>query len=707
MADYIYLLQNRLTSAQRRALEAVRDAARAHGLTVFLVGGAVRDLSSGAPVRDLDFAIQGETEPLLADLTASGGAIAGKNPVLSSVYLTFPGGVRVEVGPTLTVHYPKPGQPETQPATILDDLRRRDFTANAMAISLNEGSYGLLLDPLNGIADLENRELRLVSNYGFIEQPSLLLRAARIGERLGWTMEERTASRYAAAKEENFIAAMSQFDRGYELEEIAHEEDPLGALEHLQGEGWAEALYPAWTPAKADREGLERMRDAMGQLEGLGIHVDPSAAFFPLLTAKMTPDEVAGLKALFVRPGFVQQIETLEARSKELAGQITGKASAAPSSTWKQLFAAEPEVVLWLAYSTRSGAVQGKLKAFINEWPQMRQRIPYALMQEMRITPELPGYEQLLEDLFFALMDDKLSTPEATRAFLEPFSPPAPVAQAAPRRRPAKSARSRSRKAIPEIAAEEVAAEPDESADSEDQDETGVSGRFVAEPEITPEPEPEPKPEPVPVPVAKKAVPEPAAATPAVKAVAKKEASPVALEAAKKTAGTKVVAGAKTAGKESTAPAKATAAPAKAATSATQGAAKVPTPVTKVAAKAAPQKASARSPVAKEADSKAASPAKTSAAASKKSPAKKVAGSKAAPPLPVAKQVAKKTPAKAVKRPAKGSSPAKGQSTGRGVQAKTSAVKKTAAVKVAAKAAKRPVPAKKASAPAAKGKSRR
>ena len=57
-----------------------------------------------------------------------------------------------------------------------------------MAISLNEGSYGLLLDPLNGVADIENRELRLVSNYGFIEQPALLLRAARLSERLGWTL---------------------------------------------------------------------------------------------------------------------------------------------------------------------------------------------------------------------------------------------------------------------------------------------------------------------------------------------------------------------------------------------------------------------------------------------------------------------------------------------------------------------------------------
>ena len=79
-----------------------------------------------------------------------------------------------------------------KPATILDDLRRRDFTANAMALSLNDGSYGLLMDPLNGVADIENRELRLVSNYGFIEDPVRMIRAARFMARLGWQMDEKT-----------------------------------------------------------------------------------------------------------------------------------------------------------------------------------------------------------------------------------------------------------------------------------------------------------------------------------------------------------------------------------------------------------------------------------------------------------------------------------------------------------------------------------
>jgi tRNA nucleotidyltransferase (CCA-adding enzyme) len=438
MADYIYLLRTRLTPAQQAALEHVRESARAHGMTVFLAGGAIRDLTSGSPIRDLDVAVQGNALKLRKELEKRGGVSIGENDQTQSLYFNFPRGVRLEVGSTLTVNYPKPGKPVYRSAGILDDLRRRDFTANAMAISLNEGSFGLLLDPLNGVADIENRELRLVSNYGFIEDPARMIRAARLSARFGWQMEEKTQQRYETGKTEDYIAAMAPVQRGYELEEVFHEEDPLRVLRRLESEGWAKTLFPAWTSARANEPELDRLRDTVGQLEAMGIHPDPSAAYFPLLTAKLSPKEVTALKGLFARPGFVDQIAALEADTKEVAAQFSSKAAAAPSDAWKMLFASAPEPVLWLAHTTKSAPMQARFKAFFNDWSQARQKIPYQLMQEMRITPELPGYEELLENLFFAIMDAKLETPEAAKAFLEPFSPPAPPPPVNLRRRAVK-----------------------------------------------------------------------------------------------------------------------------------------------------------------------------------------------------------------------------------------------------------------------------
>ncbi len=484
MADYIYLLQNRLTPAQWRAVESVREAARGQSMPVFLVGGAVRDLASGSPVRDLDFAVQGEAERLVKGLEASGAVLTGRSTVLSALYLTFRGGVRAEIAPTLSVTFEKPGHAVARAAAILDDLRRRDFTANAMAVSLNEGSYGLLLDPLNGTADIENREFRLVSPYGFIENPALLLRAARLTNRLGWRLEERTASRYQTSKEEEHLNALSPADRGYELEEIFHEEDPVSAMEHLAAEGWLAQLSPALKPESVDRTAIEGVRDAIGQMEGQGLFPDPSPVYFPLLTGKLPEKERAALKAAFSRPGFAKQIDTIEERAKELGSQLASKATVLPSDAWKLLRGAEPDLVLWLAFHMRSGAVPTKIKAFLRDWPQMRQKLPYALMQEMRITPDLPEYDKLLDDLFFALIDGKLDTPEATRAFLEPYSPPAPV-QVSVRKRPAKVARGRAKKAaaVEEVPVEapedDEAAEEGYSEESETDDEEGSEPRLA------------------------------------------------------------------------------------------------------------------------------------------------------------------------------------------------------------------------------------
>lgn len=514
-------------------------------MTVFLVGGAVRDLTSGAPIRDLDVAVQGNATKLKKELQKAGGVLIGEDELTQTLYFTFTGGVRLEVGSTLSATYPKPGKPVYKAAPILDDLHRRDFTANAMALSLNDGSFGLLMDPLNGVADIENRELRLVSNYGFIEDPARMIRATRLAARLGWQMEEKTRQRYDNAKAEGTISALHPTLHKYELEEIFHEEDPLRVLKRLEAEGWAKVLFPAWTSSKANETELDKLRDVVGRLESMGIFPDPSAAYFPLLIAKLAPKDVTSLKKHFARPGFAEQIPALEADTKTFAALFTSKAAAAPSDAWKMLYAARPEAVLSLAHtavnSNKNASLKARFEAFFNDWSQARTKIPYQLMQEMRITPALPVYDELVEKLFYAVMDAKLETPEAARAFLEPYSPPAPPPPVNMRRkavkREAKVAKPRAKK---------VAAAVSETLDVAASGEAGarptatVAAKAAA---VVKKAAPETK---KPVAAATKATPVKAAAKPAAKpavtkAVAKKPAVKVAAKKAAKPVAKKVV----------------------------------------------------------------------------------------------------------------------------------------------------------------------
>jgi tRNA nucleotidyltransferase/poly(A) polymerase len=426
MPDYIYLLENRLSADQRHALAQLRTAARDASTILFLTGDAVRDLTSGHAVRELEVAIHGNALKLKKSLERLGGKVWGEDEPSRSLYLCFPGTVRVNVISTHRVEYPMPGKHVYHPASIQEDLRRRDFTVNSMAISLNEGSFGLLMDPLNGAADIETRTIRLASNYGFLEEPSLLIRATRYRARLGWEMDLRTQARYDNAKSEGVIEMLSAHERSQELEQIGHEEDGLKVLRALEAEGWMKVLFPAWTSAKADEAKLTALHELAVELLLLGIHPDMSAAQMQLLTAKMAPKDLSALKKSMLRPGFVAEWNHLDSMAATFARVLLAKQNAKPSASFKLFMSYDPETILWLGFTSKSQAVQERFNLFLKVWPEARQRIPRVLMQEMRITPELPIYKDLVEKIFLELIDGHLTTPEEMRAYLEPHSPPAP-----------------------------------------------------------------------------------------------------------------------------------------------------------------------------------------------------------------------------------------------------------------------------------------
>jgi len=438
MPDYIYLLENRLSADQQNALHQLREAAREAGTLLFLAGDAVRDLTSGHSVRDLEVAVHGNALNLRKSVEKLGGTVWGEDADSRSLYLCFPGTVRVDLVSTHRAEFQKPGKIAYYPASIQEYLRHRDFTVNAMAISLNEGSFGLLMDPFNGAADIESRTIRLVSNYGFLEKPSLLIRATRYMARLGWEMDPRTRTRYENAREEGVIEHLSPLARSRELEQIGHEEDGLKILQALENEGWMKFLFPAWTAAKADEEKLKSLHELAVELILAGVHPDMSAAQMHLLTARLAPKDLASLKKLMLRPGFVAEWSSLDALAAGFAKVLLAKENATPSTSYKLFASYDPEAILWLGFTSKDAAVKERFNLFLKVWPETRQRIPHALMQEMRITPELPAYAEITDSLFLQLLDGNLGTTEELRAFLEPFSPPAPPPQVTVKRPRAK-----------------------------------------------------------------------------------------------------------------------------------------------------------------------------------------------------------------------------------------------------------------------------
>ncbi len=497
MPDYIYLLENRLSADQQNALRQLREAAREAGMILFLTGDAVRDLTSGHAVRDIEVAVHGNAIKLKKTVEKLGAHVWGESEISHTLYLCFPGTVRVDVVSTHRIDYAKLGAPVYHAASIQEDLRRRDFTVNAMAISLNEGSYGLLMDPLNGAADIEARTLRLVSNYGFIEDPSLLIRATRYIARLGWELDAKTRTRFENAKGEGVIEKLSGEARSRELEQIGHEDEGLKVLRALEEEGWMKALFPAWTAAKADEEKLKALHDLAVELLLQGVHPDMSAAQMQLLTARLAPKDLSALKKLLLRPGFVEEWNSLDSMAAGFAKLLLAKENYPASAGFKLFTSYDPEAVLWLGFTSKDKAVQERYHQFLKVWPEARQRIPHALMQEMRITPELSAYKEIVQSIFLELIDGRLTAPEEMRAFLEPHSPPAPPPQVTVKRPRAKRGEAKIKERTYDDDEEpEDAVDEDEDLDDlggdEDEVDLGLSiPKLDLEPEIGDDLEPD------------------------------------------------------------------------------------------------------------------------------------------------------------------------------------------------------------------------
>jgi tRNA nucleotidyltransferase/poly(A) polymerase len=139
MADYIYTLELRLTPNQQKGITLVQDIARAAGMNVYLTGGAVRDLISGFPIRDLDFTVQGNPIKLQREFERAGGVVGGVEDDTHTVYVTLPGGVRAEVSSARTERYEKTGKPPiVAPATIHSSLSLAARRTHAGALRIGE-----------------------------------------------------------------------------------------------------------------------------------------------------------------------------------------------------------------------------------------------------------------------------------------------------------------------------------------------------------------------------------------------------------------------------------------------------------------------------------------------------------------------------------------------------------------------------------------
>ena len=228
-------LIQRLPKKVHRLLHQIGVLADEQGVTLYLVGGVVRDLLLKRENWDLDLTVEGDGivfARLVADRYRAGLARFER---FATARLTFPDGLKMDIATTRRESYAQPAVlPTVQPASIEEDLYRRDFTINAMAAQLNSGRFGRLLDVYGGQRDLRARTIRVLHAGSFQDDPTRIFRAIRFEQRFGFHLERTTLRLLAQAASTNLIQQLSGPRLQNEILLLFAEHDPVRAIARLE-----------------------------------------------------------------------------------------------------------------------------------------------------------------------------------------------------------------------------------------------------------------------------------------------------------------------------------------------------------------------------------------------------------------------------------------------------------------------------------------
>jgi tRNA nucleotidyltransferase (CCA-adding enzyme) len=411
MSDYMFMLDSHLNAAQSKVLAEIRQHAEQANLNLFLTGGAMRDMMGGFPIRDLDFTVEGGTMKFAKSVAHKLDAeILSSDESRRSVELRLAGDVSASISMARQERYGKPGsKPQIQPATIHEDLRGRDFTVNAIALSLGKASRGLLLDPANGLGDLSRKELRALSNYTLYDDPSRILRMIRLRTRLGFTIEERTASQYRNAREAQLDTKIQPASWAHELQQIAL--DPVAGeiLKAFEDENLLHFISPALSGLKLNLSGFAKLQKARQSLPfGLEIGANFQALFFFLLLEKLSAKERSQL--LRTVPFPKEQIDAanrLEGRAAKVEKELATAKLTRPSALYTLLHKVPGEILLFLLARSGQRLVLDRIKNYLQKYLPSAQEVTERDVVEKGGVPGTPKYEKLRAQLIAARLDAK------------------------------------------------------------------------------------------------------------------------------------------------------------------------------------------------------------------------------------------------------------------------------------------------------------
>jgi len=427
MPDMLPAMQKHLSPLEMEVLKRLGGLAVDGGMEAWLVGGVVRDIMLGVGAGDLDVVVEGNGLEFARKASKELGANLIEYERFLTATLQFPDLSRVDIATARTEVYDNPGSlPRVSPAPVRDDMRRRDITINAMALSITRGKFAELFDPFDGAGDIAGKTIRVLHDRSFIDDPTRILRVARFEARFGFNMDQQTLKLLYGAVAGGVFETISADRLREELFLVFHEHEPGPAFVRMGELGVLADIIPG-----VDTGGdLPRFLVDAHRVAGLvekGKEWDPAILGLLLLVRGISPDQSARLADRL-------NLNASGRRAVSMAGelpQIAHQAGTSAMSGLHGLLADAPlEVKLAVLVMMENETSRRLLVEYMRQGREARPETTGDDLIKMGYNRG-PGLKRILDALLVEKLDGRVNTRGEEEVFVrENFTPPDGEAEA-------------------------------------------------------------------------------------------------------------------------------------------------------------------------------------------------------------------------------------------------------------------------------------
>ncbi|MDD5174155.1 MAG: CCA tRNA nucleotidyltransferase [Candidatus Omnitrophica bacterium] len=402
-------------------LKKVGDISKDMGYKAYLIGGTVRDLFLRKENLDIDIVIEGDAILFGERLARELHGIIISHKRFGTCTVTTPEYIKIDFATARRETYVKPAAlPTVEFSSFRDDLSRRDFTVNAMAISLNEGEFGNLIDYFDGMGDIEKKRIKALHDKSFVDDPTRILRGIRLEKRLGFTIEPHTANLIRKSIEQEIYKKVKEPRLRDEIMLVLKEKEPFHIIKRIDEFRALKIIHP-YLKLHKDLGGIfTAIDEACGWYNNNSPRkrsVEKWLIYLMALFSDISHDGTMYFCNKFeLKRGEKLRVISYNRQSGRILKTLNARRKILPSKIYRLLEPLSHEATLLLMAVSRSDIGKGRIMEFFHKYNGMRTAVKGDDIKALGVKNGA-HFARIMEKILYKKLDGIFRTKEEELAY--------------------------------------------------------------------------------------------------------------------------------------------------------------------------------------------------------------------------------------------------------------------------------------------------